>query len=116
MAGNAQNTYPGTANGGNVIYTVGNGFIDALAAIGNVGVNTLDTAGSLLDRFSSFKEKYQNLANANQSNPPQQSMPENLLANWGDFLSDPERVQKMFLYAGLAALVATGTIYIIKKM
>ena len=94
----------------------GNPFLDLLAGISNVGVQTLDAAGNLIDRYSSFKEKYNSISNGNTTTPPQQTTPAFQVTDIQDWLSNPENVQKLFLYTGLGLLTAFGIVYAVKKL
>ena len=114
-----QNTVAGTSGGQSVsvITTLGNNVLDAFGALANVASGGINSASGVVNDLSSFKERWKALfaGQQQQVTPPQQTTPPWQVANWNDYFSDPQNVQKIFLYGGIAAALAVGALYVAKK-
>ena len=108
---NNQNTIAGTANGGNLVTDVGNSFLNAIGSLSNIVATSAGAVGSMSESITAAR-----LALQQAVNPPQQSTPQTQINSAADFYSDPARVQKALMIAGILSVVIFGGYYVIKKI
>tara|TARA_Y100000310_G_C20701675_1_gene830576 strand:- start:3639 stop:3938 length:300 start_codon:yes stop_codon:yes gene_type:complete len=88
----------------------GNTFLDTLNGLLTIG-------GNALDKYSSFlsARETRRVEDAQNSTPPDiiVNVP---TSNGNNFLSNPENLQKAFLYGGIGLVLTAGAYFILKKV
>lgn len=113
MADNEQNTYSG--GGGALVAPTGNGILDSFLRLADVAVTK---AGSYYGVYDSIRERElaAEIARRNAVNPPQQTMPARMAFSPADYLSNPQNVQRSFIFAGVGIILAVTTVYAFRKV
>lgn len=111
MASNDQNTIAGTKDGEKLIATNGSPFLDYLSGLTNVAKQGVDI-------YTNYYQQKQavEIIKKQQTTPPAQTVPNNLVNSAAGFFSDPARTQQFFIYLSMGALLLAGGIWIIKKI
>lgn len=107
-----QNTNP--AGSDRLIPLTGNATLDSIFGYANVGVVG---AANIFGLYEGIKERKTllDIAKLNALKAPDQSLPASQATTPADYLSTPDRAQKLFLYAGLGALLLSGAWVAFKK-
>lgn len=108
---NLQNTIAGTSNGDSLVATNGSPFMDFFTGLSNVATSGLQSYSNFQDAENARK-----IAAIQAVQKPAQTTPNYLISSPADLLSDPARLQQIFLYVSLAALATASLLYIIKKV
>lgn len=109
---NNQNTQ--IAGAGNLIPLTGNPVLDKIFGAANVAVTG---AANLYGVYDTYAERLaqREIAKANATKTPEQSLPANQANSPADYLSVPDRAKTAFVYAGLGALLIAGGFFLYKK-
>lgn len=107
----SQNTQ--TGGGGNLIPTTGNSVLDAIFSTANVAVQGVVNGYGL---YATIKDR--ELARQIEKENARQNAMQSLPAGQADgviTLSQPEQIQKLFLFGGLSLLLIGGAYFLYKK-
>ena len=100
-------------NSGALINPTGNSVLDAIFGAANVAVTGVTNAYSLYATLKD-REAARDIAKYNARVEAQQSLPASQ-ANGIVTLSQPEQIQKLFIYGGVASLLLAGAFFLYKK-